>query len=493
MRRRSSVLRATVLGLVASSTVALTGAGTAGAHPAPAPQPVSSGPAGTAAASGSVGAPGVGDHYYPLDGNGGLDVLHYDIRTGYDFPSGRLRGTTVLTLRATQDLSRFNLDFLLPVSRVTVDGVRAEHRTARGHELVIHPARAVPAGDTVKVKVKYAGKPGRKSYAGERNWLADRHEVVTMNEPHMAPWWFPSNDHPSDKASFRIAVTVPAEKQAVANGVLVKRKRKGDRTTWIWRATEPMTSYLAFFAAGRFRLQHGRTDGRPWTLAVSQRLSKREQRTSMRMLRRTPRLVALLEKDLGPYPFGSTGGLVTSLSPGFALENQTRPTYPSLGKHDDWLVVHELAHQWFGNSVSLSRWRDIWLNEGAATFMEVRHEEVTGGRSGRAWLADMYRNSRDLDPFWRVRIGDPGPERLFHWAVYTRGGMTMQALRQRVGEDDFWEILRTWLAERADGHGTTEEFEGLAEQISGEDLSGFFDAWLRTPARPARTAENGLL
>lgn len=443
------------------------------------------------AADPTDGAAGIGDPYWPLDGNGGIDVASYTIHNRYDFRTGVLTGRTVIKLTATQDLSSFSLDFLLPVKRVAIDAARARH-THDGHELRIEPRnddRALLAGSTHVVVVTYAGKPARERYAGERNWLADRHEVVTMNEPHMAPWWFPANDHPSDKALVRMEITVPRGKEVVANGVLERTERRKRWTTWHWRADEPMASYLAFFAAGDFALARGRSNGLPWVVAVSERLSRPERRVSMRLMKRTPEIVADLEQDLGPYPFSVTGGITTSLDSGFALENQTRPTYPSVGNYPE-IVVHELAHQWFGDHVAVQRWSDIWLNEGFATFMEWRWTERRGGASADRMLRASHRAYGDA--FWELTIGDPGADSIFDEAVYDRGAMTVQALRNRVGDEVFWQILRTWIAEQGGGNAGSADFEALATRLSGQDLTGFFAAWLRTPARPEATAANGL-
>lgn len=440
-----------------------------------------------------VGARGTGDSYFPLDGNGGYDVRHYDVRVRYDFARAHLRGRTVLTLVPERVLARFNLDLLLTADQVLVDGTPAAFRKDGAHELVVTPRQPLAAGEPVTVAVRYAGFPGRRGYLGERNWLADDAEVVTMNQPHMAPWWFPANDHPSDKATFRIAVTVPSRMTVVSNGRLVERRTRGRVRTWHWRARDPMAPYLAFFAAGRFEVERGSTAGLPWHNAVSSRLPASVRRASLRQLRRSADVVSGLERDLGPYPFETTGGVVTALPAGFALENQTRPIYWPLGRGSTWVLVHELAHQWFGNTVSVARWRDIWVNEGAATFMEHRWVESHGGRSVASWLGQEYDAYAPQDSFWRLTIGDPGPDHLFDWAVYHRGAMTMQALRQRIGEADFWTLLRTWIRRHDGSHASSAQFEALAEEVSGEELDGFFEAWLRTPARPARTADNGLV
>ena len=438
------------------------------------------------------GSSGVGDSYWPLDGNGGIDVASYKIKNSYNLKTFNLRGSTTLELTATADLTRFNLDFLLPVRKVTIDRAQVDFNQNKRHELAISPVKPLVAGSTYTVKVSYAGNPKKQRYAGESNWLANTREVVTMNEPHMAPWWFPSNDHPIDKATFDISTTVARGREVISNGTLVSKRRHKRSTTWRWRAEEPMTTYLAFFAAGDFTIKKGTRNGLPWLNAVSQQLSPYDQKASMKLMSRTPRIVEALSSDLGPYPFSVTGGLTTGLPVYFALENQTRPTYPAVGSNAVSLVVHELAHQWFGDDVAIARWRDIWLNEGAATFMEWRYAEQHGGPSAAATMRERYDLYDASNRFWKLSIADPGPSNVFDGAVYDRGGMTLQALRTRLGEEQFWLLIRTWLADKSGGNGTSEEFEALAEQVSGQDLTEFFTAWLRTKSKPAATAVNGL-
>lgn len=434
------------------------------------------------------------DPYWPQDGNGGTDAQHYRITVGYDFARGRLTGRTAITMTATADLSSLSLDLLLPATAVWVDNRAAKFRRAGKHELRVTPKRPIAAGARFKVVVKYAGRPARYGYAGERNWLANGSEVVAMNQPHMAPWWFPSNDHPSDKATFDIRVTAPRGKQVVSNGVRAGRKVKGGLATTRWRMTDPMATYLAFFAAGPYVIDRGTTAaGIPFYNAVSKSIPGAERRQVRRTLARTAAITDWLQTRLGPYPFATTGGLVTGLDVGFALENQSRPTY---GR---WIypgvVVHELAHQWFGDSVAVQRWRDIWLNEGFATYMEAEYAAAHGGVSVETYLDRMWARScrTPTSEFWRLDLSNPGPAQIFAEPVYDRGAMVVAALRNRIGPADFDALLRRWVAEHHDGNATVEQFQALAKTVSGQsDLDGFFDAWLRGGRAPEPTPANGL-
>jgi aminopeptidase N len=440
-----------------------------------------------------AGADGIGDPYYPLDGNGGINVLSYDVRDRYRFASGRLSGTTIVTLRTKQQLSSFDLDFLLPVSRVKLSTGRATFDVPEHHELRITPRHEIPAHTVLRATITYAGKPAHQSYSSESNWVANAHEAEAVNEPHMAPWWFPSNDHPLDKARMSIRVTVPGDKQVVSNGRLVGVRRHAGLATYHWGGGGPMATYLAFFVAGHFQVRTGTSHGLTYYLAVSRGLPTSLRHAAMRGLSRTPAIVHWLQQEAGPYRFDETGGVVTSLDPGFSLENQTRPVYPR-GVFQ-LLMVHELAHQWFGDSVSVHHWSDVWLNEGFATYMEHRWTEAHGGESTSTWLHGVYDSEPDTSSFWNGVVSDPGSgiAQLFAFnVVYQRGGMTLAALRNVIGEPTFATLVQLWTRQNRYGHGTTDAFEALAEKVSGQDLTGFFDAWVRSSAKPDATAANGL-
>lgn len=433
-------------------------------------------------------AAGIGDDYFPLDGNRGIDVRRYVIDDHYQMSSRFLQGSTTLTVKATARLSSFNLDLLLTPTAVTIDGSPVGFASSF-HEVKITPAAPIAKGKVFTVDVAYQGYPGTKSYAGESNWLADGTEVVAMNQPHMAPWWFASNDHPRDAARMDISITTDSDQTVIANGRQVSRTVVGDQATTRWVADEPMATYLAFFAAGDFWTDHGRRDKIDWLVAVSNQLPANQRTVLRAQLRRTPVLVQWLEGKLGRYPFTVTGGLVTSLDVGFALENQTRPTYPSMWL-DDTLMVHELAHQWFGDSVRLHDWRDIWLNEGWASYLEWTWSGQQG-TDPQQRLRNIYQQTGAAS--WRTRTGDPGPAHIFDdFAVYDRGAMTLQALRNRIGSHDFWRLAKGWAHHRAGRTGTTAQFITMAERISGEKLDGFFRAWLYSSTKPSNTRANGL-
>ncbi len=444
-----------------------------------------------------------GDDYFPLDGNRGYDVQHYRIINRYQPGPDRLVGRTVLQATATEELSRFSLDLVLEVGEVRVDGEPATVTRPHRHEVHVQPSSTIGAGDPFTVEVRYRGKPSSVEAVGVRPghdlYFTGGGETVAMGEPQNGPWWFAANETPRDKATFDITTRVPRGVEVVGNGHHVSREVGERWTEWRWRLDEPIATYLAFFAAGQFRLEQGTlggVDGRDeeYTYAVSRQLSASAQRVAMRRLRMTAGVVGWLEDAVGEYPYGQVGGVVTGIPFGYALETATRPVYQPSWSRSSWvgLLVHEQAHQWFGNDVGLRHWRDIWLNEGFATYAQWWYAEEHDGMSVADRLAQSYGSYGKGDPFWQVRIGDPGPDRMFSGPVYSRGAMTLAALRARVGDADFETLVRQWVELHGGGHGTGTAFRALAEEVSGEELDAFFQHWLDDTTKPAATAENGL-
>ena len=652
------------------------------------------GPGGTF----TPGAAGVGDPYFPSDGNGGYDVSHYDLDVRYQPGVNLLTGRGVIKARATQNLSQFNLDLKgLTVRSVKVNGGRANWtRPAGTDELVITPARGLRDGRRFTVEIRYDGNPQPNNGPGSDGFIPTDDGALVIGEPHVASSWFPVNDHPSDKASYDVRMTVPAGLEAVSNGVLVDSQTRNGWTSWKWRAKEPMASYLATATVGEFDLNSYRSKGisfvdavdpdlfdpvatpttgsnllisqtddssykrltrtisvpaegaqlsywvtrdteqpwdftfveartaglddwttlpdvnghtnadlgfscpgwlqihpflahyqtdngdftcsasgtsgswnaatgksqgpEQWTVDLSSYSGKNvevsisyasdevvqhngvfvddivvstgEGSTSFEAdgdefdgwvvagapvgspgnakdwiigtvanlprpvgevvnasLAREPEIVDFLSQQFGRYPFSASGGIVDDVQGlGFALENQTRPIYAVDFFTDEAsgasVIAHELAHQWFGDSLAVHRWQHIWLNEGFATYAEWLWSEHEGGPVPQDF-ADFYNTVIPADdPFWALTIGDPGPDRLFDGAVYVRGALTLQQLRLAIGDEKFFQLLRTWARSNRGGNVTTPQFIALAERISGQELDSLFNAWLFTGTKP---------
>jgi aminopeptidase N len=440
----------------------------------------------------TAGALGVGDPYFPTYGNGGYDVQHYGLAIRYAPATNVLRGIARIEALATQELSCFSLDLTgLTVHAVEVDGGAAA-RSRTPHELKITPAQPLADGAAFTVEVRYQGVPRPFVLPGTTlptGFMHTSDGFIVAGEPESAATWFPANDHPTDPATYTFRVTVPVGTQVVANGVRESVARVGDRKTHVWQAHEPMASYLATVNAGNFRLRFDESAGIPWIDAVDRDLGNRVDDG----LARQPAILSFLESSFGEYPFESVGAIVTA-SPKlrFALETQTRPIYPaSYFPGGIPVIVHELAHQWFGDLVAVHRWQHIWLNEGFATYAEWLWSEDRGQATARQRFRGIYRSIPEGHPFWRVVVGDPGPEALFDGAVYERGAMTLQALREEIGNVAFFATLRAWIDTNAFGTGTTQGFIALAEQESGQELDGLFETWLFTPRKPPPSAVPG--
>lgn len=453
----------------------------------------------------NAGMRGGGDTYFPGYGNGGYDVSHYAVDVAYS-PSERvLSGSTTITANATERLERFSLDFVLEVSKVEVDGASATFRQSttahpadnHGGELEVTPGTPLGAGAAFKVVVTYSDTPLTTVVGGFTPWIASPTGAVVQGEPESAAWWFPSNDHPIDKATFDFRVTVPAGLAGLSNGRLSGVENSSESSVWSWRVGQPMAPYLAFLAVGDYRVIETTLDsGVVYLSAVEQGESAVLTRAAQD-LARGPEVLSWLESKFGEYPFDAAGGVVVDSDYGecCGLENQSRPVYPNsywLTERDVSIIVHEQAHQWFGDSVSLTRWSDIWLNEGPAFYAEWLWAEDHGGPSAQSEFDDYFEDPDLGSSFWNVRINDPGASRVFHDAVYVRGAMTLHALRTRLGDDTFFALLRAWTSTAQHGHGTTAQFRALADSMTDADLTGFFDTWLSQPGKPAATSDNGV-
>ncbi|MEU8245300.1 M1 family metallopeptidase [Nonomuraea sp. NPDC048916] len=438
----------------------------------------------TSAPPSGVGAPGIGDTDFPLDGNGGYDVAHYDLAIGYTPATKHLDGVATIDAKAAERLSRFNLDLAgLKVRAVSIDGAAATF-SRRGDELTVVPARPLAQGAGFKVKVAYSGRPQPlkdSSNLGTFGFIPTADGAFVACEPNGAKTWFPANDHPADKATFDFRITVPKGLTALANGEMAgKPTTSGGRTTFRWRESHPMATYLATATLGDFELREGTTPGGiPNVAAVDP-----AYHSSLDSLYKTSgRITDYWSKIFGPYPFSSTGGVIDNFAAGYALENQTKPLYG--GFHpDESIIAHELAHQWFGDSVSIRRWRDLWLNEGFATYAEWLWWEHTGRSTTEATFRRNHARPAN-DRIWKYPPGEARPRDLFNESVYTRGGMTLHALRKEIGDETFFKLLKTWTEQHKYGNATTPEFIALAQRLSGKDLQALFDAWLFQPHRPA--------
>jgi aminopeptidase N len=308
-------------------------------------------------------------------------------------------------------------------------------------------------------------------------------------EPNGASTWFPSNDHPSDKATYVWRITVPEGVSAVANGRLEWQVTEDGKSTFVWSEDSPMATYLTTVDTGNWVIRTGRTPGGvPEFVAADPVLPQPSPGVDAVdfFFDTSAEAVDFLSQYFGPYPFSSTGAIADNATYngtplGFSLETQTKPVYSAV--RSTTTIAHELSHQWFGDSVTPATWDNIWLNEGFATFAEYLWLEHNGTRTAHQSFERDYARAA-TSSFWQIIVANPQRDTMFASAVYRRGGMTLQALREKIGDDAFFEILKTWTAKYRHGNATTAQFIALSEQISGQDLGAFFQTWLYTAGKP---------
>jgi aminopeptidase N len=434
----------------------------------------------------------LGDSYFPLLGNEGYDALHYDLDITPDFDAETLDGTVEINMQATQNLTEFNLDFWgYTITDVRIDGQPVNYGRDQG-ELMIIPNEPIAMGDTFEVTVAYNGKPrkgipesvfyGDPEFLASAGWVFYAEGSFVTSEPRGASLWYPVNDHPRDKATYSFSITVPEPYVVATNGELIEVIDDDGMLTYKSVLNDLTASYLVTVHTGDLILDETREEGQ---VAIRNYFAGRHFDQARPIFEDTSEMITFYEGVIEEYPFDVYGSVVVDSDLPFALETQTLTTYGTRILEDsvrtDIFLAHELVHQWFGNSVSLARWQDIWLNEGFATYLSLMWvTEIYGDDVTESILNDWYAQISDPD-FMNTApdaIGDPGAENLFHGAVYLRGALTLHALRQRVGDEVFFEMIRTYFQRFKDSNATVEDFIALADEVSGEDLTDLFDVWL---------------
>ncbi len=484
-RRRPRGLRALSLGLSAALTLGLVGLSAT---------PVQ------AAVDPIAGALTSGDSLFPHVGNGGYDVEHYDIDLAWT-PGAPVATTSTIvattTIKATTTgapLSSFGLDFEgLTVDSLTVNGVpatftRDQVLAEQKHKLVVTPATPVDGAFTTVVK--YSGVPAthRDPDGSREGWFGTSDGATALNEPVGAMTWFPNNNSLKDKATFDIKLDIPrlmdGESMAAAsNGELVSKTRNGARETWHWRQKNQMATYLSMVSIGKYEVRESDitlSDGRvirDWTF-IDSAISATSRATTITTLGLTQDIIQFLESKFGPYPGNSSGAVVDVLSAGYALETQDRSFYPSsVGRGT---LIHEIAHQWFGNAVSPTDWSDLWLNEGAGDYMPRLYNNARGFNNTATPEQTYFTSWNSSSPTaaqWQVPLaGFTDPAILFNY-VYGRGGQTYEALRTTVGDDVWFETLRSWIAKHNGSDASTADFIAHASEVYGQDVKPVFDTW----------------
>ena len=440
-----------------------------------------SSPASAARGSVAASSGAAPDPYMPGAGTNAYRVERYELDLDYRVASNRLSGKAVLHGVACVPTSAIVLDLVgLRATKVQLNG-RAVRFNQRAEQLVVSAPAPLQADEPFTLEVRYGGSPSpRRGLWGEVGWEELTDGVLVAGQPNGAPSWFPCNDHPRDKASYRFTVTTDANYRAVCNGVLQARTTRSSRETWVYEQAEPMPAYLATVQIGRYgllELDAGRSAPQvPQSVAVSPALAD-QARAGLAL---QPAMMRTFSSCFGPYPFAGHTVVVTEDELEIPLEAQGLSILGPNHLTADWesqrLIAHELSHQWFGNSLTAASWQDIWLHEGFACYAEWIWSEEAGvmsvaARAGAAWRG-LKADAQDL------LVGDPGPQHMFDDRVYKRGALAVHAVRMAVGDLAFFALLQEWTATHRHGSVSTHDFIMAVDRATAIDTEALLHPWL---------------
>lgn len=465
------------------------------------------GVASTAVAAPIEGAPSIGDTLFAGIGNTGYDVQHYDVEMEYFHSAqdgreaGSIVATATITAVADAQLASFSLDFEgMNVDSLLVNGhpatfTRSSDKATESFKLHITPAE--PVSGEFTIEVQYSGVPVEHidNDGSSEGWVATTDGTTALGQPVGTMAWLPSNNTPADKATFDWEVTIPTtidgKPAAVAsNGNLIDRipSADGSRTTWHWQQINQQATMVTMLSIGNFVVREGSitlSDGSEipeWSFwdasSTDAEITAMDYRRSQ-----VEEMTTTLESLYGPYPGMSTGIVVDKNPVGYALETQDRSFFP--GKIKESTLVHEIAHQWYGDAVSPSDWGSIWISEGQGTYAPLYWTEKNGGKTTAETLYEQWNATAADDAKWSIAPGAMSDQvDLYGWHSYDRAAMMYEALRQSLGDDVFHEVIRGYAQDHLGQSLNGAQFIAYAEEVSGKDLTAFFDEWIYAPGKP---------
>lgn len=437
------------------------------------------------------------DPYFPANGDPRYRVHRYELALDYRPGPNRLSGSArINAIAGRAALTEFQLNLAdFKIGRVKVDG-RAPHYTHRGGKLRIRPPKPVRAGAAFTVEVHWSGNPKPVSSPwGGLGWEELADGALVASQPVGAPSWYPCNDRPADKASYQISITTPSAYQVVAGGRLLTRTTKASTTTWVYEQSAPTSSYLVGLSVGKYQTVLLGDPGLPGQGGVPQHghIPAHLLGEFSRDFARQPQMMELFQELFGPYPFGEYAVVVTEEELDVPVEAQGLSLFGANhvdgARGSERLVAHELAHQWFGNSVSVADWRHIWLNEGFAKYAEWLWSERSGGPAAQQLAGAAHRLLSSLPQ--DLVLADPGRKLMFDDRLYQRGGLVLHAVRCAMGDDAFFRMLRGWAGLHRGGAVTTGTFTGHVARFATEPLDELLRVWLYEGELPRLPSPGG--
>ncbi|MEU7879190.1 M1 family metallopeptidase [Microbispora bryophytorum] len=488
-RTRGSLTALATTGALALALSACGAVARAGDTAATGRSDVRTGASAAAAGTPRPGAHSAGDPLFTYLGNGGYDVVAYDVRYDYRAGTTKMNSSVRITATAKQALSSFSLDSKVDrVDSVSVQGERAAFK-ASGEKLVITPRRALREGASFRVDVSYrvdrSDDTRSPSYPPGAHylqaWVEKDDGFAVMGQPDRAHMFFPGNDHPSDKARFTFRVTTPKNLQAVASGTLRSRRTTGGRTTYTYTTRDPIPTDVAQVAVGRFTKVTARG---PHGLPIRSYVATDSYKAAKPRVDDIPGQVAWVEKEIGRrYPFETYGVLgVQGGYDGVALESATLSTFSAEGLASPAAdiaptMIHELVHQYFGDAVSVRNWNDMWISEGHADYYQLLYSVDKGYRK----LDDVLKQRYQFEFDKRLESGPPARLKTAQDVLTggNNGGLLMLAgLRHQVGDSVFKKIEQTFYDRYLGRSATTKDYIDVANRVSGRDLTAYIEGWL---------------